>query len=261
MKNIRWITFLLVITILINGCSSENKVEPKQENSLDLVKKETLTVCSDVPYPPFEFYSGELVVGLDADLITDIADNMGLHIKFVDTDFKEIFSTLEDKKCDVIASSVSITEEREKLYNFSDPYYEISQSLMVANSNSTILTDLSKFQGKIIGVGTGSTGEAFAIENSEKYGYSVRSFTGLEELLVALKKGDVDAALQDHPINAYESKKSGLTKTTQVFEGREKYGFVVRKESKELLEMINASLNEAMNNGDFDEIKKTYIGE
>ena len=201
MKKAILVLALVLMVLCVSSCGSDKPKKAVSENKLGLVKEGTLTVCSDVPYAPFEFYEGSDVVGFDADLMTDIADELRLNAKFIDVDFKDIFEALDDNKCDVIASSVSITEERKRIYNFSDTYYEISQSLLVVNSNSKKFTDLDKLNGKIVGVGTGSTGATFAAENSEVNGYSVRSFTGLEELIIALKKGEIYAALQDYPIN------------------------------------------------------------
>lgn len=259
-KKILVLVLLISSLFVISACSSkESKVE-KTPNKYGLIKQGTLKICSDIPYAPFEFYEGSRVVGVDAELIVHIADQLKLRTEFIDTDFDQIFSDLKKGKCDIIASAISITEDRKEANNFSDPYYEISQSILVINSNAQTLTDLDKLDSKIVGVQSDTTGEAFAQEHSATNHYSVISYVGLDELIMALKKGEVDAVIQDYPINAYQSVKSGTTKVTKQFEGSEEYGFVVPKDKSLLLKDINKALEQARYSGDYDEIIAKYFG-
>jgi len=251
---------LLVLAIAVVGSCSESKSSTKVEGSkISLVKEGNLTICSDIPYPPFEFMSGLVVAGFDADLMNYIADENKLSANFVDTDFDEIFTSLEDGKCDVIASAVSITDERKKLYSFSDPYYKISQSILTVNSKASELTDLDKLEGKVVGVQSETTGEALAQENSQGFGFSVTSYSDSDSLLDALKKGEIDAVIQDYPVNAYTSALTGTTKVTKKFDAVEEYGFVVAKNNNELLKNINSALKDAKKDGTYNEIENTYF--
>lgn len=247
------------MTVVVS-CSSDKKTVEKDANKFGLIKPDTLTICSDIPFTPFEFYDGSDVVGVDAELIINIADQLNLHTEFVDVDFGDIFTSLEDQKCDIIASAISMTDEREKLYQFSDSYYEISQSILTINSNSSVFTDLDKLQGKVVGVQSGSTGEEFAQENSSENKYSVTSYESSDSLILALKKNEIDAVIQDYPINAYESASAGTTKVTKVFDGKEKYGFVVTKDKSALITAVNKALKKATDNGNYDEILTKYLG-
>jgi polar amino acid transport system substrate-binding protein len=254
------LTFLLVVVLAsCSGSSSESK-PTKQDNGLDLVKAGDLTICSDIPYPPFEFMNGQVVAGFDADFINYVADEIELSAEFVDTDFKEIFDALDDGKCDVIASAVSITDEREKLHSFSDPYYEISQSILTVNSKANELDGLDKLKDKVVGVQSETTGEALAQENSQAFGFSVTSFSDSDSLFMALKRGDIDVIIQDFPVNAYTSNLTGTTKVTKTFDAVEKYGFVVAKNNNELLRKINSALKSAKEDGTYEEIERKYFG-
>ncbi|MFN8015783.1 MAG: transporter substrate-binding domain-containing protein [Acidimicrobiia bacterium] len=248
---------LLSISILLYtvGCSSKEK----SADSLNLVESGKLTVCSDIPYAPFEFLDGSKVVGIDADILRAIAKKLDLEANFVDTDFDAIFAALKSGKCDVIASSVTINDERKKANNFSDPYYTISQSILVAKDNESKLTDLDKLNGKVVGVQSETTGEAFAKDNASKNGYTVKSFTGADEMVAALKSGQIDAVIQDYPINAYDAKTSGKTVVTKQFDGNENYGIVIPKDSTDLLKKINTALSDIKESGDYDKIVNTYL--
>ena len=218
MKKSLVFVLLLLAIFSISACSDESKKKEKDSNPLSLIKEGTLSVCADIPYAPFAFKDGANFVGIDVDLVIHMADHLELDAKFIDVDFNKIFQALDDGKCDLIASAVSITDERKKVNNFSDPYYEVSQSILVTNSNSEVLTDLDKLKGKVVGVQLKTTGEEFVNENSATYGYSARSFGGTDELFLALKKGEIDAIIQDDPINRYQSETTGLTKVTKVFD-------------------------------------------
>lgn len=222
-----------------------------------------LTVCSDIPYAPFEFNddSGD-VVGVDADLIRGIAEGLGLEAEFVDTDFDGIFAALAAKRCDAISSSVSITEERKQQNDFTQGYFSIQQSLLVRKGEEATLNDLPALKGKTVAVQSGTTGADFAKANAEANGYTVKEFTGADDMFTALDAKQVDAALQDFPINAYRAQQSGTSVVSKKFEGQgEEYGFVVPKDNPELTAAMNAQLDAMRADGRYDAILKKYLGD
>ena len=252
------ISLTIVCTLVFTACSK--KEEKKTTEGLSTVEAGKLTICSDIPYAPFEFLDGKDVVGIDADLISAIAKDNSLEAKFVDTDFDSIFAQLKAGKCDVVASSVSITDERKMSNDFSDSYFTITHSLLVNNKDTETLTDLDKLSGKVIGVQSETTGADFAKESSEKDGYTVKEFTGADELLSALRAGSIDGVIQDYPINAYESTTNGSATVTKKFEGDEGYGFVISKDNPELTKAINVSLKKLKSNDTYDKIVAKYLG-
>lgn len=262
MKKILSIISLVLICVLALGACSKKDDDKDSSGSkaMTTVEDGTLTVCSDIPYAPFEYMDGDKAVGVDPDLMTAIAKDNDLDIKVVDTDFDSIFAQLKAGKCDVIASSVTITDERKKANDFSDAYYEIKQSLLVNNEDKDTLTDLDKFKGKIIGVQSETTGAAFAKENADENGYTVKEFTGADEIFSALRAGSIDASLQDYPVNYGEQSTNGKATVVKSFEGNESYGFVVSKDNPGLTKAINASLTKLKENGEYDKIIEKYLG-
>lgn len=230
---------------------------------LDLVEDGKLTVCSDIPYAPFEFEEGGELKGVDVDLMKAVADKLGLEAEFRDTDFDGIFAALAADNCDVIASSVSITDEREEENDFTEGYFEINQSMLVRKGEESTLKDFASLKGKTIGVQSETTGAEFAMEEAEKVDAEVKEFTGADELFTALKAKQVDAVVQDFPINAYHAENTGETVVSATFEADEpeQYGFVVKKGNADLLEAIDKALEEMKDDGSYEEILDAYLGD
>lgn len=237
--------------------------ETEEAADLDLVEDGKLTVCSDIPYAPFEFEEGGELKGVDIDLMKAVADKLGLEAEFRDTDFDGIFAALAAGNCDVIASSVSITDEREEENDFTEGYFEINQSMLVRKGEESTLKDFASLKGKTIGVQSETTGADFAMEEAEKVDAEVKEFTGADELFTALKAKQVDAVVQDFPINAYHAENTGETVVSATFEADEpeQYGFVVKKGNAGLLEAIDEALEEMKDDGSYAEILDTYLGD
>ena len=230
---------------------------------LNLVEDGTLTVCSDIPYAPFEYEEDGEVKGIDVDLVKAIAGEMDLEAEFRDTDFDGIFAALAAGNCDMIASSVSITEERKKENLFSAGYFEIHQSLLVRKDDEDKYSELADLKGKVVGVQSETTGAAFAQENSATAGYQVKEFTGVDEMFNALKANQIEAILQDFPINSYNAETTGETVVVKQFteEEAESYGFVIKKGNTDLQEAIDKALQVVREDGRYDDILEEYLGE
>ncbi len=252
----------LVALLSFAACGSESSPKAESTSEISTVEDGKLTACSDIPYAPFEYEEDGEVKGIDIDLVKAIAEKLGLEADFRDTDFDGIFAALAAGNCDLIASSVSITDERKKENNFSEGYFEISQSLLVRKEDATTFTDFASLKGKTIGVQSETTGAEFATAEAAKAGVEVKEFTGADELFTALKAKQIDGVVQDFPINSYNAETTGDTAVSKTFEANEAeaYGFVIPKQSKKLLEKVDAALAELRSDGTYDQILKEYLG-
>ena len=244
--------------LLLAGCTTTSG-----ENPLNLVKPGTLTVCSEPPYPPFEYEdpnSPSGYSGFDIDLMAAIADGLNLKLVISVTDFDALQSgaALAANTCDVGASAITITADRKKNIDFADPYYDSLQSLLIpASSPVKTLADMA---GMRIGVQTGTTGKMYAEANAPQTATLV-SFPGDGEMWLALKAGQVDALLQDLPVNADHVAQDPSYVIIERYQTDEQYGFAFAKDKKpELLKAVNAQLKTLRSNGTYDTIYKKYFG-
>lgn len=228
---------------------------------LGLVKDGTLTACSDTPYEPFEFEGddGEQT-GYDIDLMRAIAELNDLELEVKDVPFDGILGLLAAGECDVITSAVSIKPERAEQVDFSDPYFDSGQSILVRAAEGQKFKTLDDLAGETIGVQSGTTGETYANENKPS-GATIRSYEDADGLFLALESGDIAAILQDYPVNAFRSTKDDKFVVTQRFETDEQYGFAVEKGNTALLDVINDGLTELRDTGEFDRIFQQYFGD
>ena len=219
-----------------------------------------LTVCSDVPYPPFEFQddAGKWT-GFDIDMISAVASRYGLAVEVTKQPFDSILVAVGAGTCDVVASAVTITDERKKNVLFSDPYFDADQSLLVRTEDAETYKDLASLAGKTIAVQTGTTGEDYAKKNAGSA--KIQSFDDPAAMFLALESKQVDAVLQDLPVNIDRAnKQDSKTKVTATFTTGEQYGFAIAKTNDALQSDINVALNIFRSTGTYDEIYKKYFG-
>lgn len=225
--------------------------------AFETVEEGTLTVCSDIPYPPFEMQEGGEYTGFDMDLMREISEGLDLEMQVQDSSFEGLQSglALNSDQCDIVASAMTITEEREENLDFTEPYYDSQQSLLVpSDSDVSSLEDLS---GMRIGVQQGTTGQAYTRENAPDDAEIV-AFPSDGEMYQAIQAGQVDALLQDLPVNI-EHTREGDFEIVEEYQTDEQYGFAVRQDNTELLDAVDEQLQELRDSGTYDEIYDEYF--
>lgn len=228
-----------------------------------LVTAGTLTICSDVPYKPFEYEDATTAsgyTGFDVELVDAIAKKLGLTLKVVVTNFDALQSgtALEANTCDMAASAMTITDERKKNLDFADAYYDSLQSLLVKADSG--IANLAGTDGKKIGVQKGSTGKTYAAENAPS-GATTVDFADDGKMWIALQAGQVDALLQDQPVNHQHEVDDPGYKIVETYNTNEQYGFAFAKDKKPaLLAAVNEQLAALRADGSYDTIYKKYFG-
>jgi polar amino acid transport system substrate-binding protein len=226
-------------------------------DSLQLISDGTLTVCSDIPYAPFDVMDGETYTGFDGDLVNEIATGLDLELQVKDSGFDGLQSglSLNSNQCDLVASAMTITEDREKQLDFTDGYYDSEQSLMVPTGSD--IASIDDLAGKKVGVQQGTTGKAYTEENAPE-GTDVISFPSDAEMFNAIKAGQVDALLQDLPVNI-EHTKGGDFEIVEQYSTGEEYGFAVKQGNTSLKEAVDEQLGTMRDDGTYDEIYNKYF--
>ncbi len=228
---------------------------------LTLVTEGTLTVCSEVPYAPFEVEDADApsgYSGFDIDLMQAISDELGLELAVINATFDSLTSgaAFAANTCDVAATAMTITDERDENIDFSDGYYNAAQSLAVPTDSD--ITTLADVEGNL-GVQTGTTGQAYAEENAPE-GATLVEFDSGADLFLALTAGEIVGILQDLPVNVERAQANGDIQVVETYETDENYGFAFPEDGAEALqEAINGALQTLRDNGTYDEIYNEYF--
>ena len=242
-----------------DGDAAGTASTPAAGADLGLKTPGELLVASDIPYAPFEFTEpgSSDVIGFDVDLVNAIAPDLGVtKVTFVKTRFDSIILQVRQGRFDMAATSASITPERAKQIDFSDPYFTADQSLMVrADSDITSLDDL---QGKTIGAQRGTTGADLA---ATVPGATIQRYDIIDDAFNALAQGRVDGVTNDFAISAYAASQKPELKVAVRIPTQEGYGLIFPKDNPALRDAFNTGLAKIKADGTYDTIYKKWLGE
>ncbi|WP_157974659.1 transporter substrate-binding domain-containing protein [Glycomyces dulcitolivorans] len=221
----------------------------------------TLTVCTNVPFEPFEFSEDGEYAGFDIDLMNTLAERLDQTVEIVEISFDSISSgeALNAGTCDIAAAGLSITEERQAAMGMSQAYYRADQALVVPSGSA--VASLEDLDGLQVAVQSGSTGEAYANDNAEQYGYEVVAFESMGDIASALTAGSVQASIADLATWNEMIETATDLALVQTIETAEHYGFAVQKDDTELLDEVNTMLDEVFADGTYAELYEKWIGE
>ena len=198
------------------------------------------------------------MVGIDLDLLAAIAEDQGFEYEIKSLGFSAAVTALEAKQVDGVIAGMSITEEREEKYDFSEPYYDSGVGMAVkADSDIDSYEDL---EGETVIVKMGTESQSFAEANADKYGWEVKIVEGSDELYQDVLVGNSAACFDDYPVLGFEISRGKALKMPLPMEQGSSYGFATLKgENPKLVEMFNAGLENLKESGKYDEILNTYI--
>ena len=216
-----------------------------------------LTVGTNAEFPPFEYVddNGE-ADGFDMALCKAIGEKLGVEVKIENMEFASLVSSI-GSKIDIAAAGMTVTDERKESVDFSNPYYEAVQYVIVsADSDIATADDL---KDKTIGVQLGTTGDFIA----EGYTSNVAQYNKAVDAVNDLVNGKVDVVIIDkNPALVFETKFEGKVKAIEGaqfgFE-TEEYAIALPKGDTALADAVNGAIDELKADGTFDELVKTYI--
>jgi len=245
---------LFAISLLAAGCGGQ-KNSPQQPATAKVLK-----VGAETTFPPFEFQDekSKEYTGFDIDLMKAVGKQMGYEVQIASLGFDALIPALDVGQIDVIASAMTITDERAKKVSFSNPYYKSGLSIVVKQDNTTV-QGFKDLTGKRIAVQIGTTGseEAKKLKDAK-----VREFNSASEAYMELKAGGVDAVVNDLPVNQYYLAQGGAKDAKAIGEvlNSENYGIAVSKKNAELATKINKALDELKANGEYAKIYEKWFG-
>jgi polar amino acid transport system substrate-binding protein len=223
-------------------------------------KKEGIVIATDATWPPMEFINEEKeIIGFDIDLMNAVAKEGGFTVEFKNTAWDGIFVGLAAGKYDAIISSVTILDERKKTMDFSDPYINAGQVLIVQSGLGGVTT-IADLKGKSVGSQIGTTG-AFEVEKVS--GVTLKTYDELGLAIEDLVNGRIAGVVADTPIAAdyvlqNENYKGKMKIVGKPFTN-ELYGIAVKKGNKELLDKINTGLKKVIDSGEIEKLKDKWL--
>ena len=249
----------LGLSLLVAGCGGDDAADEAAtpaggEAEVTTVAPGRLTIGSDIPFPPFEFRENGELTGFDVRLAEELARRLELDVRWVDTSFDTIFTSLASGQFDMVASATTITEERRRQVAFTEPYYAAQQALTISTAETPGVETVEDLEpGSVVAVQRGTTGEAWARENLPE-GVETRSFPESPDTYTALEAGNVAAVLFDEPSAITEVEQREGLEIVQVIDTGERYGFAVDPRNEGLLTALNEALAEVKEDGTYQEI-------
>lgn len=234
------------MVVPLAACNSSNK----------MLKDDTkLVMATNAQFEPFEYMENNKITGIDVDIATAIAGDMGVKLEISNMNFDSIITSVSTGKADCGVAGITKTADREKSVDFSDAYFDAGQAIIVKNDNTTI-NSKDDLKGKKIAVQKGTTGDDEAVKiTGEK---NITRFNASTDAVTELKNGKADAVIIDN-----FTAKSFLKKNTDIKQvgdpiTNEKYCIAIRKGNTALVNKINASLKKLKDSGKLDEIINKY---
>jgi polar amino acid transport system substrate-binding protein len=260
----KWSLVALLIGILAAavaaGCGDDEESTTGGDTTaaeLQTLEDGVLTVGSDIPYEPFEGGDAPDYEGFDIDVVNAIATELGLEVEIQDTPFDTIFRDVSQGKFDMVASATTITPERQKTVDFSDPYFQADQSLMVRSDSEIESTE--DLGGTTVGAQKGTTGASYAQNQTDAA--TVRTYPEIGDAFTALNNTQVDAVINDFAISKYaEGSNPDLTVVERI-PTEEYYGFAFAKGNTGLVDAVNDALQKIKDDGTYAEIYETWFDE
>ena len=238
-----------------DAAAADTEGETAEAGEVTTVTEGILTMGTNAAFPPYEYYEGDTVVGIDAEIAQAIAEKLGLSLEIVDMDFNSIITAVQSGKVDVGIAGMTVEPEREKNVDFTDSYATGVQVVIVTEDSD--IASVDDLEGKLIGTQEGTTGWSYC---SEDYGDDmVIPYTNGATAVQALLDGKVDCVVIDQqPALSFVEANEGL-KILETEYAVEDYAIAVSKDNTALRDAINTALNELIEDGTVQGILDKYI--
>ena len=236
---------------------------PSEEVAEEVAEPETtggvLKMGTNAYFQPYEYYDGDKIVGIDAEIAAAIAEKLGMELVIEDMEFSSIITAVDTGAVDFGMAGMTVTEERLQSVDFSSSYANGVQSIIVKEDSAIASVDDLYGEGVTykVGVQLGTTGDIYS---SDDFGTErVVQFTTANEAVLSLIAGNLDCVIIDNePAKALVAENAGL-KILDTSYADEDYAICVKKGNTELLDKINVAIDELTADGTIDAIIEKYI--
>ena len=217
--------------------------------------KGKLTMATEATFPPYEYYDGDTIVGIDVEIAQAIADKLGMELEVTDIAFDSIIPAVQSGKYDIGLAGMTVTDERLLEVDFSTSYATGVQVIIVKEGSDIATAD--DLEGKTIGVQSGTTGDIYCTDD---YGQeNVKQFSNGALAVAALVNGQIDCVVIDNePAKNFVAANAGL-KILGTEYIKEDYAAAISKTNTDLLDKVNKAISELKADGTIDKIIGKYI--
>lgn len=257
---------LLVACLSLSACAGGGSAAPAASSSAsgstaltDLQKSGVLKIGTEGTYAPFTFHdqSTNQLTGYDIEVITAVAQKLGVKPQFSETKWDAIFAGLEAKRYDLVANEVSINDERKAKYDLTATY-SVSYPVVIVKADNSTITSIASLKGHTAAQTATSNWGTFATDN----GATLKPVDGFTEAVAAVKDGRVDLTVNDNlaALEYFTTTKDTSVKTAvEVPDQKVLQAFALRKDSG-LVEPINQALSDLAADGTLAKIGEKYFG-
>ncbi len=249
---------ILSLSAVLTGCGGTAPADTDADTA-DNARGEVLTMATNAQFPPYEYYEGDRIVGIDAEIAEAIADKLGMTLKIEDVEFDSVLTGVQSGKYDIGLAGITVTPDREQSMDFSDTYATGIQSIIVPEGSKIASVDdlLADGAAYTVGVQLSTTGDIYATDDfgSDR----VQEFQTGADAVAALAAGKIDCVIIDNqPAKSYVAANEGLSILDSSYT-EEEYALCTAKGNDELLEKINAAIAELKEDGTIQSILDKYI--
>ena len=254
-KVLSFVAAATLVMAVLCGCGKDEATDAAANQNFTTATEGVLTMATNAYFPPYEFYEGDQIVGIDAEIAQAIADKLGLTLEIQDMEFDSIITAIQTGKADMGLAGMTVTEERLENVNFTTTYATGIQSIIVVEGSDIASAD--DLAGHIIGVQLGTTGDIYAVDDFGQE--NVSEYDKGADAVLALLQGKVDAVIIDNqPAINFVAANEGLVILDTEY-AVEDYAACISKENPELLEAVNTALQELIEDGTVQAILDKYI--
>ena len=251
MKKLVSLMLVAAMALTVVACGAKKEEAPATAETTDAT---VLVMATNAEFPPYEYYEGQDIVGIDAEIAAVIAEKLGCELKIEDMAFDSIIAAVTSGKADFGLAAMTVTEDRLESVNFSDTYATATQVVIVAEDSE--IAGVADLEGKKIGVQLGTTGDIYAEDVADA---TIERYNKGFEAVQALTQGKIDAVIIDNePAKVFVSENEGIKILEEDF-AVEEYAAAIAKENTELLEKVNTALAELTEDGTLQAIVDKYI--
>ncbi|MCC5875207.1 MAG: basic amino acid ABC transporter substrate-binding protein [Candidatus Sumerlaeia bacterium] len=249
------------LALLLSACGGGNSDHEEMRRAED--DRRYYVIGTNPNYPPMQMVdpdTGEMV-GFEIDLMNAIAEAGGFEIRWRSVEWRGIFAALDAGDIDAIISAATITEERRKRFDFSNPYFKISQRVVVRRDDLGKVSEISDLDDKTIGVQLATTGQILVEEQYPHW--DVATYNNAPLAFADLRTGRIFGFMVDEPVaeeyGRVNPEAAELFAPLPFIFSEEEYGIVVRKNQPRLLNMINEGLRKVQEAGIDIDLQEKWI--